>query len=67
MRILYVEPFESGSHAAFSRALTSAISAHWTTLTLPGRHWKWRMRGSAAYFALAHAEALAQPYDLVVA
>ncbi len=25
------------------------------------------MRGSAAYFALAHAEALAKPYDLVVA
>lgn len=67
MRILYVEPFESGSHAAFSRELTGAISAQWTTLTLPGRHWKWRMRGSAAYFALAHAEALSQPYDLVVA
>ncbi len=67
MRILYVEPFESGSHAAFSRVLTGAIDAQWTTLTLPGRHWKWRMRGSAAYFALAHAEALSRSYDLVVA
>jgi glycosyltransferase involved in cell wall biosynthesis len=67
MRILYVEPFEGGSHAAFSRALMGALDAHWTALTLPGRHWKWRMRGSAAYFAQAHAETLAQPYDLVVA
>ena len=67
MRILYVEPFEGGSHAAFSRALTGALDAEWTALTLPARHWKWRMRGSAAYFAQAHAEVLARPYDLVVA
>ena len=59
MRVLYIEPFEAGSHAAFTRTLTSAPWAEWTTLTLPGRHWKWRMRGSAAYFARAHADALA--------
>lgn len=51
----------------FSRTLSGAIGAQWTRLTLPGRHWKWRMRGSAAYFALAHADALREPYDLVVA
>ena len=67
MRILYVEPFEGGSHAAFSRALMGAVDAAWTPLTLPGRHWKWRMRGSAAYFAQVHAATLAQPYDLLVA
>lgn len=67
MRILYVEPFEGGSHAAFSRVLTGALDADWTTLTLPGRHWKWRMRGSAAYFAQEHAQTLARGYDLVVA
>jgi len=67
MRILYVEPFQGGSHAAFSRALMGAVDAEWTALTLPGRHWKWRMRGSAAYFALAHAQTLAEPHDLVVA
>ncbi len=67
MRILYVEPFEGGSHAAFSRTLMGAVNADWTALTLPGRHWKWRMRGSAAYFAQVHAETLARPYDLVLA
>ena len=70
MRVLYLEPFEAGSHAAFTRALTGADGAgwaEWTVLTLPGRHWKWRMRGSAAYFARAHADALAQRFDLVFA
>ena len=67
MRILYVEPFEGGSHAAFSQALMGALDADWTALTLPGRHWKWRMRGSAAYFAQEHAQTLARGYDLIVA
>ncbi|MCR9165712.1 MAG: DUF3524 domain-containing protein [Nannocystaceae bacterium] len=67
MRILYVEPFEGGSHAAFSQALMGALDAEWTALTLPGRHWKWRMRGSAAFFAQEHAATLARGFDLVVA
>ncbi len=64
-RILYLEPFEAGSHAAFTRTLTHGIDAEWTTLTLPGRHWKWRMRGAASWFASEHADLLAQPWDLV--
>jgi glycosyltransferase involved in cell wall biosynthesis len=66
-RILYLEPFDGGSHAQFTRALTAMEWAEWTTLTLPARHWKWRMRGAASYFALEHAAALARPYDLVFA
>lgn len=66
MRILYVEPFESGSHATFTRALTQGVPARWTALTLPGRHWKWRMRGVAPWAALEHGEALAGEYDLVL-
>lgn len=67
MRALYIEPFEGGSHAAFTRALTQGLDIDWTVLTLPARHWKWRMRGSAAWFALHHADALSRPYDLVFA
>lgn len=50
---LYLEPFHGGSHARFGEALTQAgaTSLRWTLLTLPARHWKWRMRGSAAWFA----------------
>ncbi len=68
MRVLYLEPFEGGSHAAFTRSLTTGLSAHeWTVLSLPARHWKWRMRGAAAHFALDHGEALARPHDLIFA
>ncbi|MCA9655148.1 MAG: DUF3524 domain-containing protein [Myxococcales bacterium] len=65
MRILYVEPFESGSHASFTRVLTQGIEARWTVLTLPGRHWKWRMRGIAPWAALERAEVLAGDHDLL--
>ena len=65
LRILYLEPYEAGSHAAFTRTLTTGIDADWTVLTLPGRHWKWRARGAAAWFALEHAAELAAAYDLL--
>ncbi|MEO0974082.1 MAG: DUF3524 domain-containing protein, partial [Pseudomonadota bacterium] len=67
LRILYLEPFDGGSHAAFTRTLTEGLDAHWHVLTLPGRHWKWRMRGAAVHFALDHREALARPYDVILA
>lgn len=67
MRILYIEPYEAGAHARFTRALTRRVPADWTLLTLPGRHWKWRARGSAAYFALARADAFRPPPDLLFA
>ncbi len=67
MRVLYIEPFCGGSHAAFGEVLTGAAWAQWRSITLPARHWKWRMRGSAAWIARAHADALAQPCDLVFA
>ena len=65
MHILYVEPFEGGSHASFSRAIQACVPAKWTRLTLPGRHWKWRMRGSAVWAALTHADALRADHDLL--
>ncbi|PRP90732.1 Glycosyl transferases group 1 [Enhygromyxa salina] len=67
MRVLYIEPFHGGSHAAFGEVLTGASWAEWTTLTLPARHWKWRMRGSAAWFARAHAAELAAAHELLFA
>ena len=65
VRILYIEPFHGGSHQAFGELLMSKVSAEWTPLTLSGRHWKWRSRGSAVYFALEHAGTFQRPYDLV--
>ncbi len=67
VRIVYIEPFEAGSHARFGRTLTARISADWHRLTLPGRHWKWRMRGSGVFFAHHGAAAFDPPPDLIVA
>jgi glycosyltransferase involved in cell wall biosynthesis len=67
VRVLYIEPYCGGSHAAFTEVLTAAPWARWRSLTLPARHWKWRMRGTAAWIARAHAELLAEPFDLVFA
>lgn len=47
--------------------LTRQIEANWTVLTLPGRFWKWRMRGAAPYFRQAHSEVLDRDYDVVLA
>ena len=52
MKLVYIEPFDGG-HTVILRAPTGKIDADWTVLTLPGRHWKWRSRGSAVCFAEA--------------
>ena len=65
LRILYVEPFEAGSHARFTQTLTRGVDAEWTVVTLPGRHWKWRVRGTAPWLALARRDDLAGPFDLI--
>lgn len=58
LKILVLDPYHGGSHAQFVRTLVNGVDAEWTVLSLPGRHWKWRMRGAAPWFATHHADAL---------
>lgn len=51
LRILALEPYYAGSHAAFLDGWSTASGHDWTLLTLPGHHWKWRMRHAGATFA----------------
>jgi glycosyltransferase involved in cell wall biosynthesis len=51
MRILVVEPYYGGSHKAFLDGLLRELPHAVELLTLPARHWKWRMRLAAPYFA----------------
>jgi glycosyltransferase involved in cell wall biosynthesis len=51
IRVLSLQPYFGGSHAQFHRGWVENSSLHWTTLTLPARHWKWRMRQAGIYFA----------------
>ena len=49
--VLFIEPYDSGSHWAFREGLVKRSGHGFTCLVLPGRFWKWRMRGAAAWFA----------------
>ncbi len=49
--VLFLEPYDGGSHRAFRRGLAARSRHRIRSLTLPPRFWKWRMRGAAVHFA----------------
>ena len=51
MRLLLVEPYFGGSHAAWAEGYAQASAHDVDLLTLPARFWKWRMRGAALTLA----------------
>jgi glycosyltransferase involved in cell wall biosynthesis len=66
MRITIVEPFCSGSHAAWAHEYASRSRHEIELLTLPGRNWKWRMHGGAVTLASRFLAASAVP-DVILA
>ena len=58
-----LEPYYGGSHRQFLDGLARHSSLDFTLLTLPGRHWKWRMHGGALSLAAQARDLLAQPGD----
>lgn len=66
MRIALVEPYCTGSHAAWAGEYAARSRHRLELLTLPGRNWKWRMHGGAVTLA---SRFLALPYlpDLILA
>lgn len=65
-RILLVEPFFSGSHAAWARGLKQHSQYEIRLLTLKGQFWKWRMHGGAVTLARRYLADSYQP-DLILA
>lgn len=51
MHILVLEAYDGGSHGNFLDGLIGHSGHRFTRVGLPPRKWKWRMRGSAIYFA----------------
>ncbi len=49
--ILFIEPYDGGSHNSFRMGIQSRSGHRVNCLRLPPRFWKWRMRGGAVYFA----------------
>jgi glycosyltransferase involved in cell wall biosynthesis len=66
MQILFLEPYDGGSHESFRLNLVQRSKHDITCLTMPARNWKWRMRGAAAWLADRINES-GQDYDLIFA
>jgi glycosyltransferase involved in cell wall biosynthesis len=64
--ILLLEPYLTGSHAAWAEEYAARSRHRIHILGLPGRHWKWRMHGGAATLARRFFEEKHRP-DLLLA
>lgn len=49
--VLILEPFYTGSHQQWIEGLVSHSKHQIDVISLPGRHWKWRMHGAAITMA----------------
>ncbi|MEH6634506.1 MAG: DUF3524 domain-containing protein [Halioglobus sp.] len=68
MNVLLLSAYAAQSHVHWQRALQAMFSHwHWCVLSLPPRHFSWRVRGNPLYWALAERERLEQDYDLLIA
>lgn len=66
LKICLVEPFFTGSHKRWAEELASRSRHKIDIFSLPGRHWKWRMHGSAITLAKKFQESGVQ-YDAILA
>jgi len=65
MKILLLESFYTSSHKQWADGLVKYSQHEIDLLTMPGRHWKWRMEQSAIYFA-DQIVGLESEYDLIL-
>lgn len=65
IKILLNEPYYRDSHKYWADNLVKFSEHEITLLSLPGRHWKWRMQGSALHFAIEYNKLKEKP-DLII-
>ncbi len=69
MRILFIEPFYSGSHKTWLDRFARHSCHHIELMTMEGRFWKWRMYGSSVTMADRFMELFEdhpKPFDLIL-
>ncbi len=66
LSIVLLEPFNSGSHKQWAQGFKHYSQHDINILSLPGRHWKWRMHGGAISLAEKFQELGYKP-DLIIA
>ena len=68
MRVLLLSAYAAASHQHWQRSLQAMFPDWlWQVLTLPPRHFSWRIRGNPLYWALSERALLEGEYDLLVA
>jgi len=68
VKVLLLSAYAAHSHVSWERSLR-AMFPHWQwqVLSLPPRHFSWRVRGNPLYWSLEERVALERDYDLLVA
>lgn len=66
MKILLIEPYYTDSHKQWTKGFLHHGDWEVQILSLPGRHWKWRMHAAAIYLAEQWRKLAWKP-DLVIA
>ncbi len=68
MRVLLLSAYQAVSHRYWAQSLMAQLDeVTWTLLTLPPRHFAWRIRGNPLSWMLKESDALSQAYDVVLA
>lgn len=67
-RILALSAYHAHSHSQWLTGLQRYVpDVDWTVLTLPPRHFSWRLRGNSLSWGMLEREALEGDYDLLLA
>ncbi len=66
MNVTLIEPFFTGSHAAWAQGYAQHSAHNVNVLSLPGNYWKWRMHGGAVTLARRFLETGERPDLLFV-
>jgi len=67
-KILLLSAYDAVSHQQWRRGIVENFPEHdWTVLTLPARHFSWRVRGNSLSWACSEGETLEQQFDLIIA
>lgn len=68
MKVLLLSAYAAQSHVYWQDSLLAMFPEwQWQVLTLPPRHFSWRVRGNPLYWALQEADVLNAQYDLLLA
>lgn len=68
MRVLLLSAYEAVSHRYWAQSLMAQLDdVSWTLLSLPPRHFAWRIRGNPLSWMLKEHATLSQSFDVVLA